>query len=273
MRKDDGELTIQALTPTVGAVVTGLDITGTVGKLDAEVLVAAFNAHHLLLLRDVHADTAQQLQFARIFGEPVTREKNRADRADVRTQFVSNARKDGILGLGEIDFHMDQLFHEQPLKALMLYGLEVPDNGGQTAFVNSLRAVESMPGSLRTRIGDLECRHAYTFAGHLADDWNIDDAQQHEMSAVHPMLHRDPRSGGYALWVNKLTTVEVVGLTPEEGEALKQEVRGHLDNPAITYTHEWRPGDLLIWDNTVLHHARRPFDGSQPRTLQRTTLL
>ena len=182
-------------------------------------------------------------------------------------------REDGVFGLGELDFHLDQLFQPQPLSALILYAIEVPARGGDTRFVNTMAAHESMPAALRERIAGLHCRHAYTFSGALASDWNVDDANRQALSSVHPMIWRDPESGRGAIWVNKLTTVEVLGLPPEEGQALIAEVHRYLYEESITYTHRWRPGDLLLWDNRRLQHARTPFDPAERRTLRRSPIL
>jgi taurine dioxygenase len=87
------------------------------------------------------------------------------------------------------------------------------------------------------------------------------------------MLWNDPDSGRQALWVNKLTTLHVVGLDAEESKALIAEVRSYLYDESITYRHRWQVGDMLLWDNRRLQHARTPFDESKPRTLRRTPIL
>ena len=101
----------------------------------------------------------------------------------------------------------------------------------------------------------------------------IEGTDEHAPSTVHPMARTDPRSGRKALWANQLTTVGVVGLEPDESAALLKEARSYLDNPAITYHHRWTPGDLILWDNSAVKHARTPFDPEKRRTLRRTAIL
>jgi len=266
-------LSLRPLSPALGAEVLGLDLWQPTDTATAAALRDAFRGRHLLLFRGQDLTTEQQTRFARIFGEIVLREKNRVRSAEDTAQHVSNVRKDGVFGLGELDFHLDQLFQPQPLSALILYAIEVPKEGGDTLFANSMAAHARMPIALQERIAGLSCRHAYTFAGTLAADWNVDDAQQQSLSAVHPMVWHDPETGGRALWVNKLTTVEVLGLSAEEGRALIAEVRAYLHDDAIIYRHRWRPGDLLLWDNRRLQHARTPFDPAERRTLRRSPIL
>lgn len=266
-------LRLQALSPALGAELVDFDLSAPASPQDASALRDALARHGLLLVRGRPVATDEQTRFGALFGDVTLREKNKVRNAEAGAQHVSNVRADGVFGKGELDFHVDQLFHKEPLRALILYALELPSSGGATRFSNAERALEAMPAALRARIEKLSCRHAYTFAGSLAADWNVDDARVQPLSAVHPMVWTDPQTGRRSLWVNKITTVEVIGLDDGEGRALMQEVRGYLYDDAITYTHEWRIDDLVIWDNRMLHHARTPFDESQPRTLRRTPIL
>lgn len=264
---------LRPLNPHFGMEVMGLDLREPIDDATSTALRDAFRQHRLLLLRDQEVGTEDQARFAGIFGEVSLREKNRVKSSEATAQHVSNVRKDGVFGLGELDFHLDQLFHKEPLSALILYAIEVPSEGGDTRFADSGAALDLMPAPLRERIETMECRHAYTFGGTLAADWNVDDAAQQTLSAIHPMVWRKTPEEHGVLWVNKLTTVGVEGLPEEEGRALMGEVRQYLYDESIIYTHKWRPGDLLIWDNRRLQHARTPFDPAARRTLRRSPIL
>lgn len=266
-------LDLHPLNPHFGVEIRRLDLRDAEDDATATALRDAFRRHRLLLVRGQDISTEQQTRFASVFGDITLREKNRVRSADATAQHVSNVRKDGVFGTGDLDFHLDQLFQPMPLKALILYAIEVPEQGGDTRFSDSVSAIERMPNQLRERIATRSCRNAYTFAGTLAMDWNVDDAQQQQIANVHPMIwHETPDDRG-ALWVNKLSSLEVVGLPPEEGSALMQEARSYLYDEAIIYTHHWLPGDLIIWDNRRLQHARTPFDPAAPRTLRRSPIL
>jgi taurine dioxygenase len=266
-------LDLHPLNPHFGVEIRGLDLRDAEDDATAAALRDAFRRHRLLLLRDQEITTEQQTRFASVFGQVTLREKNRVRSSDATAQHVSNVRKDGVFGTGDLDFHLDQLFQPMPLKALILYAIEVPEEGGDTRFSDSVSAVERMPNALRERIAPLSCRNAYTFAGTLAKEWNVDDAQQQQIANVHPMIWRETPDDRGALWVNKLSSLEVVGLPPEEGSALMREARSYLYDEAIIYTHHWLPGDLIIWDNRRLQHARTPFDPTVPRTLRRSPIL
>ncbi len=265
-------ISFEPICPALGAEIKGIDLRLPFDDETAAALRDAYARYGLLLVRGQKVATEDQTRLAELFGTVVIREKNIVANSEAKAQHVSNTRKDGILALGEIDFHMDQLFHEEPLAGLALYGIEIPTVGGDTRFSNCCAAYESMPATLRARIDTLNCLNAYTFAGNLAKDWNIDDAQVQKITAVHPMAPMLP-SGRRGLWVNKMTTLEVVGLPQDESQALLAEVRSYIYQDAVTYTHQWRVDDLLVWNNRALMHARMPFDESQPRTLRRSPIL
>lgn len=259
---------VEPLTPLLGAEILGVNLAEPLAASTVATLRDAFRRHHLLLLRNQDITTGHQTALASLFGEVKLREKNRIKSTEAGAQHVSNVRADGVFGTGELDFHMDQLFQPEPLAALILYAMEVPESGGDTLFVNTMAAHERMPAALRERIAGLSCLNAYTFAGALAKDWNVDDASVQKLSQVHPMVWRDPVTGRGAIWVNKLSSLDVVGLPEAEGKALMAEVRSYLEDQEIIYRHQWRPGDLLLWDNLRLQHARTPFDPAQRRTLR-----
>ena len=182
------ELQIHPLTDNVGATVTGLDMRRDLTADETTKLADAFSRFGLLLFRGLDIDVAQQLRLAHVFGEPVIREKNVAPDPNRQTQHVSNALADGVFGTGELDFHIDQLFWPEPLKALMLYGIEIPSSGSETKFVDTNQVYARMPNDLKHKIDGLSCRHAYTFAGKLAEDWHVKDADTQDMSVVHPIV-------------------------------------------------------------------------------------
>lgn len=267
------DLKTTPLSPWVGSEVRGLDLAGPLPDAAVAALREALRARRLLLFRGLDLAADAQARFARYFGETSLRELNKGPSAGPDSQYVSNVRPDGIFGKGELDFHIDQLFLEEPLKALILYAVEIPKAGGGTKFLNTEAVYEAMPTELKERLQGLHCRHARAYDRQTTKDWNVVDAAEESPSWVHPLLRRDPDTGRNAIWVNKLTTVGVEGLEPEESAGLIAEIRSHFYNDDFTYTHRWETGDMILWDNLVLQHARLPFDPGAARTLRRTAIL
>lgn len=266
-------ITTRPLSSDFGVAVQGVDLNTALQPDTAKALKALFLKHRLLLFRAPGLCDEAQVRLARLFGAPSLRERNKEKRASEHNQFVSNHRPDGIFGKGELDFHMDQLFLKDPLKAIILYAIEVPDEGGDTKFADARAAYEALSAEQKERIDTLHCRHARAYDAKISADWNVAEAAADIPNWVHPMARRDPETGRRALWVNKLTTVGVEGLSSDESHALFEKVRHHLYDPALTYHHRWTPGDLILWDNLALQHARTPFDPAARRTLRRTAIL
>lgn len=264
---------IVPLSGTVGAQVVDIDISQPLSAETVGELRAAFEQFHLLLFRGFDLSPEQQARFARYFGATSQRELNKRAVENDANQYVSNVRADGIFGKGELDFHIDQLFLEQPLKALILYAVEIPEHGGGTKFLNTQAVYEAMPEELQKRLHGLRCLHARAYDKQTSRDWNVVDAETESPSWVHPLLWPDPRNGKPAIWVNKLTTIGIEDMESDESAELIAEVRSYFYDDGLAYSHGWQTGDLILWDNLVLQHARLPFDPQATRTLRRTAIL
>ncbi|MEC7574857.1 MAG: TauD/TfdA family dioxygenase, partial [Pseudomonadota bacterium] len=83
----------------------------------------------------------------------------------------------------------------------------------------------------------------------------------------------NPSTGKTAVWVNKLTTISIEDMEPNASATLIDEVQSHFYDEGLAYSHTWRSGDQILWDNLVLQHARLPFDENSRRTLRRTAIL
>jgi taurine dioxygenase len=145
----------------------------------------------------------------------------------------------------------------------------VPDTGGQTIFVNSVRAYERLPDALKQRIATLHARHVYDPRNdygmrrfRLAD---VPDG----LTAVHPVVLTHPTTRRPLLFVNELMTDSIVELDPDQSEELLHELFAAFDDPAIVYHHRWQVGDLVVWDNLALQHGRTEIPVGARRSLRR----
>jgi taurine dioxygenase len=191
---------------------------------------------------------------------------------------VSNTRGDGILSVGRLGFHHDHLFYEHPLTALMLYAIEIPESGSVTSFRSGASMCAALPPDLHDRAAAIECLHLYDYtkinAG-LYEPWA-------DPATASPDAESDYKP---LIWHHPVTGVEVLWLSPPEGfrridrdggielfNELRAFVDGHIDE-IDHYDHDWRPGDLVVWSNLLVAHARHSFDKTQPRTLRRTPII
>ena len=261
------------LSAAVGTEISGLDLSQPLDAKTIRQLKDVLQDRHLLLFRGQDLSPDQQAQFTRHFGDTSQRELNKKSAENNDNQYVSNVRADRNFGKGELDFHFDQLFLDDPLKVLILYAVEIPASGGGTKSLKTEAVYNAMPDSLKDRLHGLRCRHAQAYAKKTTAHWKVVDAEEELPSWVYPLRQRNPSTGKTAIWVNKLTTISIEDMEPNASATLIDEVQSHFYDEGLAYSHAWRSGDLILWDNLVLQHARLPFDENSHRTLRRTAIL
>ncbi|MCC7274724.1 MAG: TauD/TfdA family dioxygenase [Alphaproteobacteria bacterium] len=262
-------LQTRPVSPALGVEILDLDLSRPIAAATAAELLELYRRHHLLLLRDQRIDEDDQLRFAELFG-PISRRSPAMQKA--KAAYVSNSRPDGILGQGELFFHSDNTFFVHPLKAIGLYGIEIPPTGGDTLFANCVAVYDALPPALKARLDGLFSYQLFDYDGDYARRSVEEGTPADAPRAVHPLVWTDPDTGRRAVFLSEHTTVRILGLPVAEGEALIAELRGRISDPRFGYRHRWRAGDMLLWDNVVLQHAREPFDTRHRRTLRRTPI-
>jgi taurine dioxygenase len=274
-----GEIGIEALSPVVGASIRGIDLRQPQDAATVQTIRDAFIRYSVLCFPGQKISSQDQVRFALMFGQADVNYRARSGlgQAGARARgvmLVSNIRKDGqpigSLPDGEMHFHSDGQHREAPYRATTLYAIKIPSRGGETLFANLYAAYEALPQSMKTRLEGLMGRNMYDYdstirntAGEEADDLSV---------AVHPLVRVHSESGRRALYLSRLMTRNVVGMDEAESDALLGELFDHAEKPEFVYAHRWTPGDLVIWDNRCLNHARTDFPADEPRLLRRYTV-
>ena len=119
-------------------------------------------------------------------------------------------------------------------------------------------AWDRLPDELRHRLAGLEARHGFDhqYPNRGGDDDVIDTYYDESRSMVRPVILQHPRTGRTLLYVSQQATMEILGLSEDENEALLYELFGYLYDPSVVLEHPWREGDLVIWDNIAAQHGR-----------------
>jgi len=259
------------LHPALGVEIRGLDLHQEASQTDKDRLNEAFLRHHLLLIRGQEISAEEEVRFAEIFG-PVSFQGGNMKHGR-KIMHISNVVEGGAFPYGELLFHSDHVFFEQPLRAIALYGEIVPEEGGDTLFANAALAWDNLPAELRARVEGLRARHVYDYAVNQGNDRFSGDAVNPDAPQwVHPIDWRHPQTGRSILLVNRLMTDRILDLPPEESDALLQELLTYVEDEKLIYQHKWQPHDLVIWDNRVLQHARTNFDPNAKRSLRRVPI-
>jgi taurine dioxygenase len=250
---------LRPMSAACGVEVVGLDLTAAVPAAVRDRVVEAFFAHHLVLVRGQQLSVDDQLAFAGWFGEirvPSREIHPHLAGTDLRYTFLSKTRPDGTGGANaELVPHQDYSF-AQPVGAICLYAIAVTRTGGETGFINAAAAYRKLPRPLRLRADAATAMHVERFA------------RVPTPSRVrHPVVLHHPVSAVPILFVNPLFTAAIVDAPADDD--LLGELQSYFADNAIQYWHRWRPGDVVIWDNLVLQHARHEFPASESRTIRR----
>lgn len=180
----------------------------------------------------------------------------------------------GALGDGEAVWHTDMTYNQVPPKGACLYASEVPPSGGNTHFANMYAAYDTLADGLKERIQGLQCVHdaSRNSAGELRMGYeDVTDARK-TRGAVHPLVSVHAVSGRRCLLLGRRRNAYIVGLELEQSEQLLDELWAHATRPELTWTQEWRVGDVMMWDNTCTMHKRDAFDPATRRLMYRTQI-
>jgi alpha-ketoglutarate-dependent taurine dioxygenase len=259
---------ISPISPALGARVDGVDLREPQSAATWAELNAAFVRHRLLHFPAQQLDDEQHVDAVAHFG-PIAPERTGA------VGFVSNHRPDGSLGSHAASFHIDYGFFPHPYEAISLYGLEVPAAGTETWFASAEVAARTLPPALRARVEgrharaivDVTCVEKETVVRVRAG--RLDGGYPHQ---VRPVLWPHHRDGALILGVWQQQTDGIVELDDIESAQLVEDLFDHLYREEHRYVHRWQPGDLVLWDNHALQHARPDVGTEQPRTLRRVCI-
>jgi taurine dioxygenase len=258
------------LSPALGVAVHDVDPRGGIdpGGAEADELRRLLAEHQLLLLHCPDLSGEDQVRFTRLFG-PVLHERSHLP----EYMFVSNVVEGAAVPEGRLLFHSDLAFTPEPHPGICLYALTMPPGGCPTRFASAARAAERLSPALRARLARREGLHVYDLIAKRGDRRYRDhDTDPRCPRQRHPVLLRNPRSGRDVLYVSEMQTDSIVGLPPDESDALLAELFGFLYAPDNVYEHRWAVGDLVMWDNLAVQHGRGEVPDDHERTLRRVAL-
>ncbi|MCZ6871126.1 MAG: TauD/TfdA family dioxygenase [Pseudomonadales bacterium] len=274
-------LEIHTLSVALGAEATGIDFGQQLLERDVERLHAAFLEHHLLCLRAEPLPAADLLRLARHFGELQLQLLRRGRHAQVpevsildSTYRTPQAKPADLLQRRVASWHTDDSYFEIPAKATMFQALEIPQSGGETRFCNTEMAYDELPPELLRRLEGLHAVHGYDTSRAPARAVKRTDVEIEETpEVVHPLIRTHEETGKKAIYFNSNRTDRVLRLNRDESDALLDQLHAHMIQPHFQYSHTWRVGDILLWDNRCLTHSVNvDYPPCQPRIHHRILL-
>ena len=271
-------MTVRTLAPHVGAEIAGVDLSLPLSDDQFAAIKTAWHEHGVLLFRGQALNDLQQVNFAARFGELAHTLKHYEGISHPAIMYVTNERRDGkyvgALPDGEMFFHSDMCYLEQPCMAAVLHALSIPPEGGNTVFASMYAAFDTLPVSLKTALENRFAMHSYE-PGYGASNVvaRIEASTTvNTRSYAHPIFRTHPVTGKKLIYVNRLMTEYIVDMPRAESDVLLRAVFDHQEQAAFQYEHRWQVGDVLIWDNRCTLHARRDFDDQYLRKLRRVTV-
>src|ERR1700674_5265480 len=277
-------ISIKNLDAVLGAEVSGIDLSKPVAQDDVKAVEDVWRDRFVVVFHGQKLSDPQLITFSKNFGEldppgpnpygaPFLRDH---PELNVISNVVENGKPIGNLGDGEAVWHADMTYVEVPPKAAMLHALEVPppEAGGNTYFANMFAAYETLPAALKKAVEGKTAVHdaSRNSAGMLRKGYKEVTDVSETVGARHPLVRTDPDTGRKALFLGRRPNSYVVGLSVTDSEALLDALWAHATQKQFAMCHEWRVGDVLMWNNLSVLHRRDPFDPKTRRVMHRTQI-
>jgi taurine dioxygenase len=280
----------EPLAPTFGARVLDIDLAEPLTQPTRLEIVAALHRHRVLLFRDQRLTPDQLVDFTGTFGrledhaaEPALAPYLLPGRPEVLV--ISNIFRDGrpvgYYNNDDEEWHADYSWHSgQASLGSMLYCLQAPAEGGATLFADATAAYEELPEAVAVRLEGLHAVHSLTYLAQRQRECTPERAAPPAAEAhlpadvLQPLVRTSPVTGRRSLLLGTMEIRGVAELDQAEGRALLEELAAHVARPRYRYRHQWRVGDLVVWDNLAVLHAATHCDRHRfPRLLHRTTFV
>ncbi|MFM1814319.1 MAG: Alpha-ketoglutarate-dependent taurine dioxygenase [Pseudomonadota bacterium] len=275
---------IKPLSEAMGAEVIGADAA----RLDDGDFARIRDALHdsgMLVIRGQGLSPADQTDFTRRWGEiqyHINSEHMMPGQPEVlilSTEIDDNGNNVGIPDAGS-DWHSDHSYVDFPTAYTILQSVIVPDVGGDTEWTNMTKAYETLSDDMKARIEGLIGIHTFnrTRNPRLVQKSRHRNqaeyyAERSPPDAYHPIARTHPATGRKALFISPRFTIGIKDMDDAEAQPLLDELFAHIANRDFVYHHNWKPGDLVMWDNRqTLHLALGGVKLPHVRRMHRSTV-
>ena len=274
---------MRQLHPNFGAKIGNVDIARPIADTEWAAIRAAFEEYSVLLFRGQAMDDTSQIAFSERFGPlertisanpaggtPFARQSN-IDINDGTVIPPDDRRM--IYQKANMLWHSDSSFKPVPSLCSVLSARQVPSTGGNTEFISCRAAWDRLPPDRQRALEDLIVVHSLTYSRGLVDPTVLTEAQKAEVPPVRQALVRtNPVNGRKALFIGAHAS-HIEGMPLDEGRALLAELLAIASPPEAVFSHEWREGDVIVWDNRAALHRATTYDSIKFRRLmQRPTI-
>lgn len=268
-------LTLSPLTPTIGAEVSGVDLSRPLDAGTVAALRQALLDWKVLFFRDQAIDTDQHLAFARCFGElevhPFAPQKPGYPEVLAITHDRDNRGKENT-------WHSDVTWRLEPSLGSILRAIELPPVGGDTLFADMYAAYEGLTDEVKDRIEGAVAVHdfAHFRKGMRKRGLSEDQIEQFNKAypmVEHPVVRTHPETGRKAIYVNAAFTQHIVGFEPEESALMLKHLYAQAAIPEYQCRFRWEPNSIAFWDNRASQHYAASDYWPAVRKMERVTIV
>jgi alpha-ketoglutarate-dependent 2,4-dichlorophenoxyacetate dioxygenase len=283
-------MTVEArqLHPLFAAEITGVDTSKPTPELRATI-ERMMDQYGVCVLPGQNIDARQQVDFAKLFGVLENPPRVRGSRGARSAKFppeifpITNLTEEGDIQkeddaarayrLANALWHTDSTFRQTGATYSMLHACVVPPHGADTQFVDTRAAYDQLSPAMKAKLEGLEAVHSiWESRGKLGGYEPTAEERIARPPAHHPLVKINPNTGRRSLLIAAHVS-HVIGWPEAEGRALIVELMDHATRPRMIFSHEWRVGDMVIWDNRCTMHRATPFEDSKyVRDLRRVTV-
>lgn len=270
------------LGPGFGVEVKGVTMLDVAIDADAYKAVReAFETHSLLVFRDQPIADDIQVAYSRAFG-PLELTKavslgansfySRLTNVGANGEIVPPTDRQVLVAQANALWHTDSSFKKTPALASVLTARVLPGADGDTEFTSTRLAWERLPADMQERLKNAVATHSYA---NSRDQIHPDLANAEERKALPPVRWRlnwrNPANDRRALYVAS-HAYAIDGMDDRDARQMLAELLDEATRREFVYTHKWRTGDAVMWDNRAMLHRGRPWDYAKERSMVRTTI-
>jgi taurine dioxygenase len=271
------KITVRTLTPTIGAVVEGADLSKALADEEIAQIRAALLKHKVIFFEDQHISAVEHRDFAARFGKlhthPLYPGVPEAPEMFILDNHASNPTDNDA-------WHTDVTFIETPPLGAILYAKLLPEEGGDTCWANMQAAYEALSPPMRAFLASLDAVHDFArgfpakmTVAQAAGDQKYTKAVEEHPPVVHPVVRTHPETGADGLFVNYGFTARIKGLRRNESEALLAMLFAHVQKPEFQVRWRWKPNSIAFWDNRITQHYAVNDYLPNRRVMHRATIL
>ena len=280
-------MNISQVGPCFAGEVRGIDLREPLSDENATAIHAGMDRYAVLVFRGEVLTAQQQLDFTRKLGNlehsvgtslrsaaaqrlpPIFADVSNLDRND---QPFSREDRRRLFAIGNRLWHSDSSFKVVPAKYSLLHALSVTSKGGNTQFADMRAAYDALADDTKAEVASMVCEHSQMYSRQQMGFFDFTEEEKQRFAPVRQcMVRTHPNTGRRSLYLSSHAG-SIRGWPVPEARSYLRDLIEHATQREFVHSHEWRVGDLVIWDNRQTMHRARPFPHEERRDMRRTTL-